>query len=177
MAMVTANVATAPPIATAVPVPMPVVMARSTVDIEVLGSEVWPLLVGKWKTQAPVAIPSMPCCTASAEFDLSPLTNGVYPFTQTTTVKWCGCCQVMKDHSSGQVSGDGTTISATDSSGYQSGGTVVDMDAKSKKVTYQLTGASAQGSISGTSVVTPEMWTDTVHTELIGTMVLVYYKQ
>ena len=152
-------------------------MARSTVDIELLGSEVWPLLVGKWKTQAPVAIPGMPCCTASAESDFSPLTNGVYPFTQSTTVKCCGCCQVMKDHSSGQVSGDGTTISATDSSGYQAGGTVVDMDAKSKKATYRLWGATAHGPISGTSEVTPEMWTDTVHTGGVGTMVLVYYKQ
>ena len=174
MAMATATLATSPPLATVVPAPVPMAMA---VDIELLASEVWPSCVGEWRTRAPVQIPGMPCCVASSTYTYDALNEeGVYPFQGVTTVRCCaGCCRVLSDQTTGQVSGDGSTLTATNGEGHTSRGTVESMDAREKRVTYQLTGTSAQGPISGTAVVEPGRWTDTVHTGG-RTMVFVYEK-
>ena len=160
--------------ASVVPAPVPTAMDRPDLDIELLASEIWPTLTGEWKTNAPVPIPGMPCGTATSEYTYGPLSDGAYPFEGTTVITCCGCCRV-KEKTTGQVSGDGTSISATSRNGFQSHGTLAAMDAKSNKVTYQWTGSSAQGPISGTSVVEPTTWTDTIHTNG-RTLVFVFSK-
>ena len=52
-------------------------------------------------------------------------------------------------------------------------GTLADLDSRTKKVTYQLSGSSSQGPMSGTSVVEPHMWTDTVR--LTTAQMLLFY--
>ena len=182
-AMSTATVVVSPAsAATVVPAPVPMSMARSVSaeDIELLTSQIWPSLVGMWKVRAPVPVPGAPpccCCTMISESNYLPLADdkGGYPFDVKTNVKCCCCCPLMSETTNGLVSSDGTTISATDSKGYASRGTLAEMDANSKKVTYQLTGSSAQGTMSGTSVVEPGTWIDTIH---VGgrTMVFVFSK-
>ena len=170
---------------TVMPAPVPMAMARTDVpDVELVASEVWPMLVGTWRTDAPTKIP--PCGKATAIYTYSPLANvqsnfgdgvprlaAAYPFEGTTTIKF-PCC-TMEEKTTGLVSGDGTSLSATNASGHQSQGTLSSYDARTKTVTYALTGSTAQGHLTGTSVVEPTKWTDTV-TVSGRTMVFVFTK-
>ena len=157
-------------------VPAPMAMARTDVDIELLSSEIMPNMVGTWKTKAPVSVG--PCCGATSEANYRPLDSslGGYPFDVTTKVKCCGCCQIMSEKTTGMVSSDGTSISATDAKGFKSGGTLADLDSRTKKVTYQLWGSSSEGPMSGKTVAEPHTYTSTLH---VGgrTMVFPYWKQ
>ena len=137
-------------------------MAHSDEDIELLSSEIWPQCVGKWRLNEPVPIPGLPCSSTMSDVIYSPLADGTYPFEVTSVVKCCLCCTIT-DKVTGNVTGDGKLITSIDGKGNTTQGTLVSMDAKSKKATYQLTGTSQMGPISGTSVVEPGVWIDTVH--------------
>ena len=157
-------------------VPAPMAMARTDLDIELLSSEIMPNMVGTWKTKAPVSVG--PCCGATSEANYRPLDSslGGYPFDVTIKVKCCGCCPFKNETATGMVSSDGTSTSWTDANGFKSGGTLADLDSRTKKVTYQLWGSSSEGPMSGKTVAEPHTYTSTLH---VGgrTMVFPYWKQ